>query len=640
MRFPALDLRSASKLRSSHWAFVLVPVLALSACTGQWADPNTVERNSTVAVATGTPFFSYNDETSYGDSPGNTAIVEATKSSFNSYDEHGNLGAGHLVRQLPGAVHESVHRALHDPRRCDLVGRDGHGCRRPAARLGREFRLAATLRVSTRHRTSTPVPGGSPRTSRTMWCTSTAQPAPAWATPVPRPRSAPTPARSRSPSTGTSRTGNSCSRWDFPRTSWPARDRGEGSRQGEIGVHLGRAAPHDPRPRGHVPVLELGVQPAAPAPAPTCCWAPGLHGHRYCRRRPPHPHRQPPVHRRPQTPRRNGHGALHHRSAQPGTGTARRDGGRRGGGRQRGSRGGAARHPRRPGDHRVRRRLRTPRPAVCAEQKRQLRQPDGARSVPQGRAAATDSRRARGAGAPTRPAALLLAGPSRCRALLHHRGGQRLRRVRRRRRGRRAATSRVGRGGASVGLRPVRQRQPATQRGIRAAACQRRAGRIRRERLFQSGLGEPAGHAGRVRRCPVRLERVELVDQRRRGGLRHRGKYETTTSTRARRRMRCWPNSRSPRTPRTRRRCGSASTSNCSAMPTGCRSISSPSWSPQAAASAVRHLRHAPRASSGTCGSGRAQIHGRISLRGNYEPHMLLASIHTITPAFDRCRPA
>ena len=72
-------------------AFVLVPVLAVSACTGQWAGTNTVARNSTVTIATSTPFFSYNDATSYGDSPGNTAIVEATKSSFNSYDEHGKL---------------------------------------------------------------------------------------------------------------------------------------------------------------------------------------------------------------------------------------------------------------------------------------------------------------------------------------------------------------------------------------------------------------------------------------------------------------------------------------------------------------------------------------------------------------------
>ena len=102
-----LDSRSASNLRSSHlgrppsaWtatravltlAFVLVPVLAISACTGQWADTETVTRSGTVVVATGAPFFSYNDATSYGDSPGNTAIVEATKSSFNSYDAHGNL---------------------------------------------------------------------------------------------------------------------------------------------------------------------------------------------------------------------------------------------------------------------------------------------------------------------------------------------------------------------------------------------------------------------------------------------------------------------------------------------------------------------------------------------------------------------
>ncbi|HUG50687.1 MAG TPA: ABC transporter substrate-binding protein, partial [Terrimesophilobacter sp.] len=99
----------------SHWAFVLVPVLALTACTGQWADPDTVERNSTVAVATSTPFFSYNDETSYGDSPGNTAIVEATKSSFNSYDEHGNLvpdtsfGSYQVLSTSPFTVRYTIH---------------------------------------------------------------------------------------------------------------------------------------------------------------------------------------------------------------------------------------------------------------------------------------------------------------------------------------------------------------------------------------------------------------------------------------------------------------------------------------------------------------------------------------------------
>jgi peptide/nickel transport system substrate-binding protein len=101
-------------LRSSHWAFLLAPVLVLSACTGQWADPETVERNSTVTVATGAPFFSYNDETSYGGSPGNTAIVEATKSSFNSYDEHGKLvpdpsfGSYHVLSSNPFTVRYTI----------------------------------------------------------------------------------------------------------------------------------------------------------------------------------------------------------------------------------------------------------------------------------------------------------------------------------------------------------------------------------------------------------------------------------------------------------------------------------------------------------------------------------------------------
>jgi peptide/nickel transport system substrate-binding protein len=111
-------LRSASKLRSSGalaLALVLVPVLALSACTGQWDDTDTVERNSAVTVATSTPFFSYNDETSYGDSPGNTAIVEATKSSFNSYDEHGNLvpdtsfGSYRVLSTHPFTVRYTIH---------------------------------------------------------------------------------------------------------------------------------------------------------------------------------------------------------------------------------------------------------------------------------------------------------------------------------------------------------------------------------------------------------------------------------------------------------------------------------------------------------------------------------------------------
>jgi peptide/nickel transport system substrate-binding protein len=90
---PSTLFRAARTVLAS--AFLLVPVLAISACTGTPVDTDTLNRDSAAVVATSAPFFSYNDATSYGDSPGNTAIVEATAASFNSYDQHGNLVPDH-----------------------------------------------------------------------------------------------------------------------------------------------------------------------------------------------------------------------------------------------------------------------------------------------------------------------------------------------------------------------------------------------------------------------------------------------------------------------------------------------------------------------------------------------------------------
>ena len=63
-------------------AAALAMVLALSGCSA----PPTIARNSAVTVATSQAFFSYNDRTSYGHSAANSAIVQATNSSFNYYD--------------------------------------------------------------------------------------------------------------------------------------------------------------------------------------------------------------------------------------------------------------------------------------------------------------------------------------------------------------------------------------------------------------------------------------------------------------------------------------------------------------------------------------------------------------------------
>ena len=66
---------------------LVVAALVLSGCTAQ---PSVIE-DSAVTVATQQAFFSYNDQTSYGRSAANGAIVEATSSVFSSYDANARL---------------------------------------------------------------------------------------------------------------------------------------------------------------------------------------------------------------------------------------------------------------------------------------------------------------------------------------------------------------------------------------------------------------------------------------------------------------------------------------------------------------------------------------------------------------------
>lgn len=64
----------------------VVAVLALAGCTAP-----TVLKGSSVAVATSAAFFSMNDRTSFGDSPANSAVLQAVNSSFNRYDDSSTL---------------------------------------------------------------------------------------------------------------------------------------------------------------------------------------------------------------------------------------------------------------------------------------------------------------------------------------------------------------------------------------------------------------------------------------------------------------------------------------------------------------------------------------------------------------------
>jgi peptide/nickel transport system substrate-binding protein len=60
--------------------------LALAGCTAP-----TIVEDSSVTVAVSQPFFSLNDRTSFGDTPANTQVLEATDSGFNRYDERSEL---------------------------------------------------------------------------------------------------------------------------------------------------------------------------------------------------------------------------------------------------------------------------------------------------------------------------------------------------------------------------------------------------------------------------------------------------------------------------------------------------------------------------------------------------------------------
>lgn len=64
----------------------LACALALAGCTS----PTLIE-GSTVTVALSSPFFSLNDRTSFGDSPANSAVLQAVSSSFNRYDDSSRL---------------------------------------------------------------------------------------------------------------------------------------------------------------------------------------------------------------------------------------------------------------------------------------------------------------------------------------------------------------------------------------------------------------------------------------------------------------------------------------------------------------------------------------------------------------------
>lgn len=79
--------------RRSRWspragALGLIVGLILSGCT---AVP--LVEDSTITVAVSQAFFSLNDRTSYGDSPANTGVLQATSSRFSAYDAESELVA-------------------------------------------------------------------------------------------------------------------------------------------------------------------------------------------------------------------------------------------------------------------------------------------------------------------------------------------------------------------------------------------------------------------------------------------------------------------------------------------------------------------------------------------------------------------
>lgn len=64
----------------------VIVALTVAGCTSP-----TVVEGTTVTVATTTAMFSLNDQTSYGNSPANSGVLQATNSSFNRYDDSSML---------------------------------------------------------------------------------------------------------------------------------------------------------------------------------------------------------------------------------------------------------------------------------------------------------------------------------------------------------------------------------------------------------------------------------------------------------------------------------------------------------------------------------------------------------------------
>jgi peptide/nickel transport system substrate-binding protein len=109
----ASDPGSDVRIRPFVALSTLLLVVVLAGCT----EAPTVVRNSSVTVATSQAFFSYNDKTSYGDSAANTAIVEATNSSFNHYEDSSRL--------VPDPSFGSYQLLSNDPLTVKYTIRDG-----------------------------------------------------------------------------------------------------------------------------------------------------------------------------------------------------------------------------------------------------------------------------------------------------------------------------------------------------------------------------------------------------------------------------------------------------------------------------------------------------------------------------------
>ena len=202
-------------------AFVLVPVLALSACTGQWADTETVggaarsrsPRARRSSPTTTRPPTAIRRATPPSSRPPNPRSIPTTSTAI--WWRTARSAVTSVLSMNPFTVRYTIHDGV--------TWSDGTGWMPPTCcSPGPRIPARSTLRVSTRHPTSTPdravhrrLPqrcGVFRRRNRHR----------------PEPRRRHSSGQRRRPvdhaarTTGTSRTGNSCSKWDFPRTSWPS----------------------------------------------------------------------------------------------------------------------------------------------------------------------------------------------------------------------------------------------------------------------------------------------------------------------------------------------------------------------------------------------------------------------------------